>query len=91
MESQELVLPRHGFVRDKVLLQFIPFGRSTLWQKAKEGSFPAPQKLSDGVTAWRCEDIWRWMESQKQVTKPRKPITKPNNRPLETQQALAGA
>lgn len=54
-------LPDTGFVRQRVLLRFVPFSKSTLWRRVKAGDFPAPIKLSTGVTAWRVEDIRRWI------------------------------
>lgn len=60
-------LPRSGYVRESTVLRFIPFGRSTLWAKAKRGEFPRPVKISQRVTAWRAEDIWTWIEARDQV------------------------
>lgn len=31
---------------------------------AKQGTFPKPVKLSARVTAWKCEDVWAWLESR---------------------------
>ena len=39
-------LPQDGFVRQDVLLQFVPFSKSTLWRRVRAGLFPAPLKLS---------------------------------------------
>lgn len=55
------VLPATGFVRQKQLVPAVPFSAATLWRKVKAGTFPAPVKLSAGVTAWRVEDIRTWM------------------------------
>lgn len=54
-------LPRSGFVRQRLLLQCMPFSKSTLWRWVKAGLFPAPVRLSVGITAWRAEDIHRWI------------------------------
>jgi prophage regulatory protein len=43
----------------------IPFSQATLWRKVKDGTFPAPVKLSAGVTAWRVEDVRAWMAERK--------------------------
>lgn len=56
-----LVLPETGFVRQRLLLRFVPFSKSTLWRRVKAGEFPAPVRLSAGVTAWRAEDVRRWI------------------------------
>lgn len=55
------VLPETGFVRQKLLLRFIPFSRSTLWRWVNAGTFPHPVRLSQGITAWRAEDVRRWI------------------------------
>ena len=39
----------------------LPFSNSTLWRKVGAREFPAPVKLSAGVTAWRVEDVRAWM------------------------------
>lgn len=54
-------LPETGFVRQSLLLRFVPFSKSTLWRRVKKGDFPAPVKLSTGVTAWRVEEVRRWI------------------------------
>lgn len=35
----------------------LPIGESTWWRGVKDGRYPAPIKLSAGVTAWRLEDV----------------------------------
>jgi len=63
-QHQPADLPRIGYAREPQILRVIPWGRSTLWSKAKNGEFPKPVKLSGRITAWRCEDVWAWMEAQ---------------------------
>lgn len=36
----------------------------TIWQWVKQGQFPAPIKLSDGVTVWRMSEVLEWINSQ---------------------------
>jgi prophage regulatory protein len=58
-------LPQSGFIRQAELIPSpVPFSPATLWRKVKDGSFPAPIKLSARVTAWRVEDIRAWMQSR---------------------------
>ena len=58
--------PITGFLREKQLRQlgFAPFARSTMWRRIKQGTYPAPVKLSERVTVWRVEDVLAWVESQ---------------------------
>lgn len=67
----EDTLPATGYIRQKQLIGakkqgggIIPFSATTLWRKVAAAQFPAPVKLSAGVTAWRVEDIRKWMESK---------------------------
>jgi len=57
-------LPETGFLRQPQVLVFVPISRSTLWRRIQAGTFPGPVKLSARVTAWRAEDIRRWIEHQ---------------------------
>jgi prophage regulatory protein len=62
--SQSLDLPATGFQRQVQVLKLVPFSKSTLWRRVKEGTFPRPLKLSDRVTVWRAEDIRQWINQQ---------------------------
>jgi predicted DNA-binding transcriptional regulator AlpA len=59
--SSAVSLPESGYVRQATLLLFVPFSKSTLWRRVIDRTFPPPVKLSPGVTAWRVEDVRRWM------------------------------
>ena len=54
------------YVRAKQLLRegIVPFSAKTLWRRVKDGSFPAPVKLSPGVYAWKMSDIQNWQNAQ---------------------------
>ena len=41
----------------------LPFSSSTLWRKVQNKEFPAPLKLSAGVTAWRVGDVRQWLNA----------------------------
>ena len=56
-------LPATGYVRQSQLIPAVlPFSGTTLWRKVKDGSFPAPTKLSPRVTAWRAEDVRMYLD-----------------------------
>lgn len=61
-----LKLPETGFLRESHVLCFIPFSKATLWRFIKIKKFPSPIKLSQGVTAWRAEDIRQWINEHQQ-------------------------
>lgn len=70
MES--MALPATGYIRQTQLIGdrakgiagIIPLSASTLWRKVKAHTFPAPVKLSAGVTAWRAEEVRAWMNGR---------------------------
>lgn len=74
MVNNELVLgelPATGFVREKWLVNqpkgragVLGISRTTLWRKVMAQEFPQPVKLSAGVTAWRVEDVRKWIADQ---------------------------
>jgi len=57
-------LPDTGFLRQRQVLAFVPISKSTLWRHVRARSFPSPVKLSAGITAWRAEDVRRWITEQ---------------------------
>ena len=68
-----LALPRlleqTAFLREKQLVGnakkqiagLLPFSRATLWRRVKDGTFPAPIKLSERTTAWSTADLRKWL------------------------------
>lgn len=38
----------------------LPVSQATIWRWTKNGQFPKPVKLSNGVTAWPTEVVARW-------------------------------
>ena len=57
-------LPATGYVRLADLRPIIPLSDSTIWRRVRAGTFPAPVKLSERVTAWRADDVRRWLDEQ---------------------------
>ena len=57
MKPEKDLLPEVGFIRINEVLKIFPIGKSTLWQRVKDGRFPKPVKLSERTTAWKVEDI----------------------------------
>ena len=77
MQNQTITLPQTGFVRQSTLVGdrrtgtpgILPFSASTLWRRVRNGTFPAPLRLSERVTAWRAEDVRAWIESAGEAAK----------------------
>lgn len=57
-------LPATGFKRASEILKYLPFSRTTLWAWSKDGRFPAPVKIGENTTCWRCEDVHAWIAKQ---------------------------
>ena len=65
MKRNAIELPATAFVRQTQLIPCVlPFSAATLWRKVKNGSFPAPVKLSDRVTAWKTDEVREWLDSK---------------------------
>jgi prophage regulatory protein len=59
-------LPQTGFLRLPAIIAPhgpIPVSKSTWWAGIKTGRYPKPVKLSARISAWRVEDIRRFIES----------------------------
>ncbi|UKI08962.1 MULTISPECIES: helix-turn-helix transcriptional regulator [Variovorax] len=61
--SEKSQFPDRAYIREKTLLQRLPFSHSTLWRKVRAGTFPAPQKISQNITAWSTKDVGHWLRS----------------------------
>ena len=69
-------LPEFGYLRLNQIVghsktvppapPIIPISKSTLWRLVREERFPAPCKLSPGVTVWRVEEIRAYIENNGQ-------------------------
>ena len=51
------VLPDNAFVRIDTVSHLQDCSIATVWRRVRRGDFPAPQKLSDKVTAGRVADV----------------------------------
>ncbi|RAS17579.1 AlpA family transcriptional regulator [Microvirgula sp. AG722] len=75
MKIYVITLPQTGYVRLPLLVGdtksgtpgVLPFSASTLWRRVREGTFPAPVKLSERVTCWRAEAVRQWLDEQGQT------------------------
>lgn len=57
-------IPFDGFIRVNEVLKFIPWSRSTLYNKVRSGEFPQPVKLSANTSAFRAADIRKWVDEK---------------------------
>lgn len=54
----------YGYMRQKELMQLIPFSAATLWRKVKAGTFVKPIKLSDRITVWSRAEVNAWLQAK---------------------------
>ena len=66
--SPAMQLPTTGMGRAKDILPFLPFSKTTLFEWAKDGRFPAGKKLSPTMTAWSYADVHEWLNSHTSTT-----------------------
>lgn len=73
MATNSAPFPETGLLRIKQILgdpkatppipAIIPVSKSTWWSGVKTGRFPQPVKLGPRITAWRVEDIRKFLAS----------------------------
>lgn len=61
--TEHKTMPEIGYMRLPDVLRYIPVSKTTWWNGVKSGRFPASVKLGPGITAWRVEDIKRYIKS----------------------------
>lgn len=58
-------LPDSALVRQKQILQLVPFSHVTLWRLCRDDKFPKPRKLKDvNATVWTVGDVRAWLAAQ---------------------------
>ena len=50
-------------VRPLINFKVLPYSATTIWRKCRTGEFPAPIKMSSGITAWKVGDIRNYLEA----------------------------
>ena len=58
-------LPDMAMIQVRPLINFkvLPYSATTIWRKCRSGEFPAPIKMSSGITAWKVGDIRKYLEA----------------------------
>ena len=56
-------LPDLALIQVKSLIDYkvVPYSVTSIWRFVRKGQFPAPIKVSDGITAWRVGDIKKYL------------------------------
>lgn len=58
------LLPDSAFVRLPVVASLFACSPVTIWRRAKNGSLPAPRKLSEAVTAWNVGELRKALKGE---------------------------
>jgi prophage regulatory protein len=57
-------MPQVGYIRQALLIPgILPISSATLWRWVSIGKFPKPVKISANITAWRVEDVIKWLKA----------------------------
>ena len=68
METEmKKTLFRERLIRRPEVEELTGLKKSSIYQKAKDGTFPAPLKISQKAVAWRLGSILDWMEALPQA------------------------
>lgn len=59
--SKTIERPLAGAIRAKSAAAFLDIGESTFWRWVKEGRLPKGTRLSARATAWKREDLERFL------------------------------
>ena len=51
-------------IMEEAVLKDVPFGKTTLWSKVKDGTFPAPRRATPHRKAWLASEIDDWARSR---------------------------
>ncbi len=65
MENEDTPKERK-LIRLPDVQKIIPFGRTTIWAKVKEGKFPQPIKLSPRMIMWDSDEIYDFINNPNQ-------------------------
>jgi predicted DNA-binding transcriptional regulator AlpA len=63
--NAESIVPNVALLRQpQVVGAIFPGCAASLWRHVKAGTFPAPVKIGGRMSAWRRDDLVRWIEQQ---------------------------
>ena len=67
MSNQPQHTPQEELLRLPKVLELVGFGKSTLWNKIKDGTFPTQYKIGTRISVWKLSEVNAWIEEQTQT------------------------
>ena len=64
VKPNQTLQPKDRFVRLPEVKTTVGFGKSTIYAKISDGTFPKPIKLADRISVWKLTDIEKWMNEE---------------------------
>ena len=58
-------------LRMRAVCEFTKLGRSTIYKRLSEGTFPPPVRLGARAVGWKTRDIVAWLEAPARAWNPR--------------------
>jgi prophage regulatory protein len=49
---------------EPVVLKYIAYGRTKLWQMVRSGEFPPPRRVGPNRRAWLASEIQEWIKTR---------------------------
>ena len=54
----------YALIRQRRLLEIVPFSASTLHRLIRANKFPRQKKLAERVSAWSAAEVYEWLEAK---------------------------
>jgi len=60
-------IQKQRLIRSADLAEQLGVSRTTLWRMTKDGTFPAPVRLTAGIKGWLPSEVDAWLETREAV------------------------
>jgi len=64
MQDQRNTAPTsYRLLTVKQVRDIVSLSASTIWERAKQGTFPQPYRLGGKTTRWKSNEVQQWMDN----------------------------
>ena len=63
VSALEPLLRKRPFLRERELLEVLPFSRSTFVRMVTDEGFPRPRRFTRGIKYWLADEVRAWAEA----------------------------